>query len=49
VPPTGKALAFTGTTTYRIVDGKAVEAWENYDTLGVLQQLGLIPTPVQAS
>ncbi len=42
VPPTGKEVTFTGTATYRIVDGKAVEAWQNADNLSVLQQLGLI-------
>lgn len=43
LPPTGKAVTFTGTVIYRIVDGKAVEAWQNADNLSVLQQLGLIP------
>jgi predicted ester cyclase len=42
VPPTGKAVTFTGTATYHIVSGKVVEVWENMDTLGVLRQLGLI-------
>lgn len=43
VPPTGKAVTFTGTITYRIVDGKAVEAWQNADNLSVLRQLGILP------
>lgn len=43
VAPTGKTVTFTGTVTYRIVDGKVVAAWENYDLLSVLRQLGLIP------
>ncbi len=43
LPPTGKAVTFTGTVTYRIVNGKVVEAWQNADNLSVLQQLGLIP------
>ncbi|SRR5712692_5517728 len=43
LPPTGKAVTFTGTITYRIVAGKAVEAWQNADNLSVLRQLGLIP------
>ncbi len=43
VPPTGKAVTFTGTATYRVVDGKAVEGWQNADNLSVLRQLGLIP------
>jgi predicted ester cyclase len=28
----------------RIVGGKFVESWARYDTLGFMQQLGLIPT-----
>jgi hypothetical protein len=33
----------------RIVDGKFVEGWLNFDALGMLQQLGVIPAPGQAS
>jgi predicted ester cyclase len=42
-PPTGKSVMFTGTITYRIVDGKAVEAWANEDILSLMHQLGLLP------
>ena len=49
LPPTGKAVTFTGTITYHLVDGKVVEGWQNADNLSVLRQLGLIPTPGQAS
>lgn len=44
VPSSNKAMTFTGTVTYRIVDGKIVEGWQNVDSLGVMRQLGLIPT-----
>ena len=43
LPPTGKSVMFTGTITYCIVDGKAVEAWANEDILSLMQQLGLLP------
>jgi predicted ester cyclase len=43
LPPTGKAVTFTGIFIYRMVDGKIVEGWENADALGLVQQLGLIP------
>ncbi len=43
VAPTGKAMTFTGTLTYRIVDGKAVEAWDNADQLSMLRQFGILP------
>jgi steroid delta-isomerase-like uncharacterized protein len=48
IPPTGKQVEMTGTTIARIVDGKMVEAWVNYDLLGMMQQLGVIPAPGQA-
>jgi predicted ester cyclase len=32
----------------RIVAGKLVEHWSTVDSLGLLQQLGVIPTPEAA-
>ena len=43
VPATGNRLEVIGTTTYRIADGKFVESWWNTDTMGMMQQLGVIP------
>lgn len=43
VPPTGKEATFVSTDFYRIVDGKIVEQWVVGNTLGLLQQLGVIP------
>jgi predicted ester cyclase len=37
--PTGKTLETTGISIIRVVDGKAVEAWQNWDMLGLLQQI----------
>ena len=45
VPPTGKQLIGSGVAIERIKDGKIVERWANPDLLGLLQQLGLFPTP----
>ena len=47
--PTGKQTKATAIQIFRIVDGKVVESWTNRDDLGVLQQLGVIPAPGQAS
>ncbi len=41
--PTGKQATVTGITIDRIVDGRFVESWTNWDTLGLMQQLGVIP------
>jgi steroid delta-isomerase-like uncharacterized protein len=45
MPPSGKALEMTGTTTVRMKDGKIAERWANVDELGLLQQLGVVPPP----
>jgi len=45
IPPTGKALTWTGITVVRIENGKIVERWANVDVLGILAQLGVIPPP----
>lgn len=42
VPPTGKRVRITGLVLDRVVDGKAAERWEQWDQVGMMQQLGLI-------
>jgi len=44
IPPTGKQVSGTGMFIDRLVNGKAVEQWINGDDLGLLQQLGVIPS-----
>ena len=44
MPATGKQATVTGITIDRIVDGRIVESWTNWDTLGLLQQLGVVPS-----
>jgi steroid delta-isomerase-like uncharacterized protein len=48
IPPTGKQVKVNGIAIFRIADGKVVETWLNADILGMLQQLGVVPTPGQA-
>ena len=47
IPPTGKHVTVTGIDINRLAGGKSVEHWLNMDTLGLLQQLGVIPAPGQ--
>lgn len=47
IPPTGKQGSMTGIDIDRVVDGKAVECWTEADNLGLLQQLGVVPSPEQ--
>ena len=49
LPPTGKQVAMTGITILRLAGGKIVENTVELDQLGLLQQLGVVPTPGQAS
>ena len=43
-PPTGNRIEVTGITIERVSDeGKIVEVWTNFDALGLMQQLGLVP------
>ncbi len=44
VPPTNKQVTYTGMWIYRIEGGKIVERWGNNDRLGLLQQIGAIPS-----
>jgi hypothetical protein len=36
-------MAMPGISIYRITNSKMVEAWVQYDQLGMMQQLGLVP------
>src|SRR5919199_4037769 len=45
IPAQGKPFVIDGMSWLRIVDGKFVEARINEDTLGLLTQIGAIPSP----
>ncbi|PZR99692.1 MAG: ester cyclase [Candidatus Chloroheliales bacterium] len=47
MPPTGKSATVPGIDIYRFANGKMVEHWGQVDFLGLLTQLGVIPTPGQ--
>ena len=44
LPRTGKKISVTGITIARLTNGKFVESWNNWDALGMLRQLGAIPS-----
>jgi steroid delta-isomerase-like uncharacterized protein len=48
IPPTGKDIVVEGLTLTRLKDGKIAEEWTNWNTLGMLQQIGAIPTGTAA-
>ena len=43
-PPTGKQFTMMGIFIYYITDSKIIEDWEVIDQLGMMQQLGAIPS-----
>jgi steroid delta-isomerase-like uncharacterized protein len=47
LPPTNKEASAAGIDILRYEGGKRVETWRQWDTLGMLQQLGVLPTPGQ--
>jgi predicted ester cyclase len=47
IAPTGKHFTMELINITRVVNGKAVEHWGVRDDLGMLQQLGVIPTQVR--
>ena len=48
IPPTGQRVSIGLIDIVRIVDGQVVEHWSMGDNLGMMQQLGVIPTPEQS-
>jgi steroid delta-isomerase-like uncharacterized protein len=44
LPPTGKVIESSGITIFRIESGRIVEEWSESDMLGLLQQVGAIPS-----
>jgi steroid delta-isomerase-like uncharacterized protein len=48
IAATGKEVTVSGLTFSRLDGGKVVEEWTNWDTLGMLVQLGAVPAPARA-
>jgi predicted ester cyclase len=45
---TGRPVRFSGTAIDRVVGGRIVEEWQDYNVLSVLQQMGLVRLPPPA-
>ncbi len=44
IPPTNNKVDVDAISIHRMQDGKIAETWEVWDTLGFLQQIGVVPT-----
>ena len=43
IAPTGKQVTISGVSIARFTNSKMVEGWVNWDALGLMQQLGVVP------
>jgi steroid delta-isomerase-like uncharacterized protein len=43
IAPTGKQFTISGISVVRFTSGKMVEGWVNWDALGMMRQLGVVP------
>ena len=43
IPPNGNKVVVWMANIWRLAEGKIAEGWFNQDTLGLMQQLGVIP------
>jgi predicted ester cyclase len=48
IAPTGKQVKVSGLTFSRIANGKVIEEYTNWDTFGMMQQLGVVPEVAHA-
>jgi steroid delta-isomerase-like uncharacterized protein len=45
IPPTNKKVTMWAIEIQRNIGGKIMQTWQRFDTLGLMQQLGVVPTP----
>jgi len=44
IAPTGRQICITGISIHRISRGRIVQEWHQWDSLTLMQQLGVVPT-----
>ena len=47
IAPTEKQVKMNTLDIWLVANGKAIENWVQLDMLGLMQQLGVVPTPAQ--
>jgi len=45
LPPTGRRVTIGGMHLFALAEGQIVDHWNQRDQLGLMQQLGVVPTP----
>lgn len=49
IPPTGRSVEMGGVHVMRIADDRIIEHWGSNDDLGLMRQLGALPSPQDAA
>jgi len=49
IAPTGRQFTITGISVARFTNGKMIEGYVNWDALGMMQQLGVVPEQLAKS
>jgi steroid delta-isomerase-like uncharacterized protein len=48
-PPTGRRVEVAGISVFRLEGGLVAEEWEGFDTLAMMEQLGVVQLPALAA
>ncbi len=48
IAPTGNGVTIKGIDVLRVAEGRIVERWAQFNDLEMMQQLGVVPPPVQS-
>jgi steroid delta-isomerase-like uncharacterized protein len=48
IPATGKPFTIPGVSIWEVRGGQLISEWVNWDSMGMMQQLGLAPGPAQS-
>ena len=49
MPATGKSFTISGVSIWEVRGNLLIQEWVNWDALGMMQQLGAIPAPMEAA
>jgi len=49
IAPTGKSVNVAAIMIFRMAGGRIAETWDVWDTLGMMQQLGVVPALAKAA
>ena len=49
MPATGKSFTIPGVSIWEVRGGQLISEWVSWDSMGMMQQLGVIPAPATQS